>query len=51
MGPWAAWSSIKWEGVALPVAGGLEIHDPLGPFQPGPFCDSVISQRGNLLQT
>ena len=21
---------------------GLEIHDPQGPFQPRPFCDSVI---------
>jgi len=29
--------------VALPVAGGLEIHDPSGPFQPGPFCDSVTN--------
>ena len=23
-------------------AGGLELHDPWGPFQPGSFCDSVI---------
>jgi len=22
--------------------GGLELHDPWGPFQPKPFCDSVI---------
>ena len=28
--------------VALPVAGGLEIGDPCGPFQPRPFCYSVI---------
>ena len=27
-----------WRLVALPVAGGLEIHDPRGPFQPRPFC-------------
>jgi len=28
--------------VALPVAGGLELNDPSGPFQPKPFCDSMI---------
>jgi len=21
---------------------GLELHDHCGPFQPGPFCDSMI---------
>ena len=31
-----------WRLVALPVAGGLELDDPWGPFQPGPFYDSVI---------
>ena len=42
MGPWATWSS-KW-GCWWPCpAGGLEIRDPRGPFQPRPFCDSVIS--------
>lgn len=25
--------------LALPVSGGLEIHDPRGPFQPRPFCN------------
>ena len=30
-----------WRLVALPV-GGLELRDPWGPFQPGPFWDSVI---------
>ena len=30
------------------VAGKLEIHDPLGPFQPGPFCDSVISDVNKM---
>ena len=43
MGTWAAWAAMKrgcwwlclqWEG--------LELHDPWGPFQPRPFCDSVI---------
>ena len=28
MGPWAAWSSIKWGGWWPCPAGGLEIHDP-----------------------
>jgi len=23
------------------MAGGLELHDPSGPFHPGPFFDSV----------
>lgn len=27
--------------MALPAEGGLEIHDPQGPFQPRPLCDSV----------
>jgi len=41
MGPWATWSR-KWGGWWPCLAGGLEIHDPWGPFQPRPFCDSVI---------
>ena len=28
-----------WRLVALPVAGGLELRDPWGPFQPGPLCE------------
>jgi len=40
MGPWATWSS-KWGGWWPCLAGGVEIHDPWGPFQPRPFCDSV----------
>lgn len=31
-----------WE-VSLPKAGGLEPHDPSGPFPPSPLCDSVIA--------
>jgi len=31
-----------WRLVALPVVGGLELHDPWGPFQPEPFYDSMI---------
>ena len=33
MGPWATWSS-KWASWWPCLAGGLEIHDPWGPFQP-----------------
>lgn len=28
--------------MALPVAGGLDLDDPLGPFQPKPFYDPMI---------
>lgn len=35
--------------VALPVAAGLKIHDPQGPFQPVPLCDSVIRRLVWLL--
>ena len=31
-----------WRLVPLPVAGGLELDDPWSPFQPKPFCDSMI---------
>ena len=41
MGPWATWSS-KWGGWWPCLAGGLEIHDPCGSFQPSPFRDSVL---------
>ena len=40
MRPWATWSS-KWGSWWPCLAVGLEIHDPWGPFQPRPFCDSV----------
>ena len=29
--------------VSLPIAGGLELHDLNGPFQPKPFYDSAIT--------
>ena len=28
--------------VTLHIAGGLELSDHCGPFQPRPFCDSMI---------
>jgi len=32
---------------SLPVAGGLKVDDPSGPFQPKPFYDSVINSERN----
>ena len=29
--------------VSLPIAGGLELHDLNGPFEPKPFYDSAIT--------
>ena len=37
-----------WRLVALPVTGGLELHDSLGPFQPRPFCDCVVQCHGSI---
>jgi len=34
-------SNLVWWKVSLPMAGGLELHDLLGPFQPKPPYDSV----------
>lgn len=31
----------------LPVAGVLELHDPWGPLQLQPFCDSVMHKPFN----
>jgi len=31
----------------MPVAGGLELDGPWGPFQPKPFCDSVTHHLGH----
>ena len=32
---------IQWE-MPLPIAGGLELHDLKGPFQPKPFYDFLF---------
>ena len=39
MSLWAAWS--RWLAT-LHIAGGLKLDDHCGPFQPGPFYDSMI---------
>ena len=33
--------------ISLPIAGGLELDDLKGPFQPKPFCDSMILEKAN----
>jgi len=36
-----ALDSLVWWLAALPMAGGLKLHDHCGPFQPTPFYDSM----------
>jgi len=36
-----ALGSVVWWLVTLHIAGGLELNDHCGPFQPRPFYDSV----------
>jgi len=38
-----ALSNLVWWEMSLPVAGGLELDDPKGSFQPKPFYDSMIN--------
>lgn len=35
---------MAWCEVSLPIAGGLELHDLIGSFQPTPFYDFVMLQ-------
>ena len=35
---------LQWK-VSLPMAGGLELDDLYGPFQPKPFCDSTTLEE------
>lgn len=37
-----ALGGLVWWEVFLPVAGGLELDDLGGPFQPKPFYDSIV---------
>ena len=36
-----ALGSLVWWLATLCIAGGLELHDHCGPFQPRPSCDSI----------
>ena len=40
-----ALSNLVWWEMSLLMVGGLEPDDLQGPFQPKPFCDSMIAQR------
>ena len=35
-------NAICWE-VSLPIAVGLGLDELKGPFQPKPFCDSIVT--------
>jgi len=37
-----ALGSLVWWLVTLSMAGGLKLDDHCGPFQPRPFCDSMM---------
>jgi len=37
-----ALGSLAWWLVTLHTAGRLKVDDRCGPFQPRPFCDSMI---------
>ena len=37
-----ALGSLVWRLASLHIAGGLKLNDHYGPFQPKPFCDSMI---------
>jgi len=37
-----ALGSLVWWLETLHIAGGLKLDDHCGPFQPRPFCDSMV---------
>ena len=41
-----ALGSLVWWMATLHIAGGLELNDHCGPFQPRPFYDSMILKAG-----
>jgi len=40
-----AWSTLGWWKMSLLMAGGMELNNLYGPFQPKPFCDSQHRYR------
>jgi len=40
-----ALGSLAWWLVTLHTAGRLKVDDRCGPFQPRPFCDSMIPKH------
>ena len=43
-----ALGSLVWWLVTLHIAEGLKLHDRYGPFQPRPFCESMVLWRCSL---
>jgi len=44
-----ALGSLLWWLATLHRAGGLKLDDHCGPFQPRPFCDSMIPGAGEQI--
>ena len=44
-----ALGSLIWWLVTLHIAGGLQLDDHCGPFQPRPFHDSVINRKSKYI--
>ena len=42
-------SLVRWLAT-LPIAGGLKLDDHYDPFQPRPFCDSMIHLNHRILK-
>ena len=40
-----ALSNLVYREVSLPIAGGFELDDLKGPFQPKLFCDVILSPQ------
>jgi len=44
-----ALGSLVWWLATLHIAGGLKLDDHCGPFQPRPFCDSMLHTELQVL--
>ena len=40
-----ALGNLVWWLATLHIVGGLKLNDHCGPFQPRPFCDSMIPEE------
>jgi len=46
-----ALGSLDWWLATLHIAGGLKLDDQCGPFQPRPFCNSLILRYKSMTQS
>jgi len=46
-----ALGSLVWWLVTLHIVGGLKLNDRCGPFQPRPFCDSMVQDHSCYFQS